>query len=227
MCSGGAPLCAGGVSLSKLEKRTQLSKRLKASERKAAILAVAKVLFSDKGYHGVSVDEIARRVGVSPAILYRHFPSKEALYEEVLNQIACKRESYVEAVVQSDGSFSEVLRMITRRYVQSVSRDPDYLRMELQSALEGSDATRQFFENRWRPFTDYIEVTIRELQPTGAVQQTDGRIAALMFQGMLREALYAKCIFRTPRYQELELNELTDYLVTLFFRAIGYQEDTG
>jgi AcrR family transcriptional regulator len=202
-----------------------LAKRLKASERKAAILAVAKVLFSDKGYHGVSVDEIARRVGVSPAILYRHFPSKEALYEEVLNQIACKRESYVEAVVQSDGSFSEVLRMITRRYVESVSRDPDYLRMELQSALEGSDATRQFFENRWRPFTDYIEVTIRELQPTGAVQQTDGRIAALMFQGMLREALYAKCIFRAARYQELDLNELTDYRVTLFFRAIGYRED--
>ena len=204
-----------------------MTKRLKASERKAAILAVAKVLFSDKGYHGVAVDEIARRVGVSPAILYRHFPSKEALYEEVLNQIACKRESYVEAVVQSDGSFSEVLRMITRRYVESVSRDPDYLRMELQSALEGSDATRQFFENRWRPFTDYIEVTIRELQPTGAVRQTDGRIAALMFQGMLREALYAKCIFRTPRYQELELNELSDYLVTLFFRAIGYREDTN
>lgn len=202
-----------------------MSKRLKASERKAVILAVAKVLFSDKGYHGVAVDEIARRVGVSPAILYRHFPSKEALYEEVLNQIACKRESYVEAVVQSDGSFSEVLRMITRRYVVSVSRDPDYLRMELQSALEGSDATRQFFENRWRPFTDYIEETIRELQPTGAVQQTDGRIAALMFQGMLREALYVKCIFSTPRYQEIELNELTDYLVTLFFRAIGYQED--
>ncbi len=201
-----------------------MAKRLKASERKAAILAVAKVLFSDKGYHGVAVDDIARRVGVSPAILYRHFPSKEALYEEVLNQIACKRESYVEAVVQSDGSFSEVLRMITRRYVESVSRDPDYLRMELQSALEGSDATRQFFENRWRPFTDYIEETIRELQPVGAVQQTDGRIAAMMFQGMLREALYAKCIFQTPRYHELDLNELTDYLVTLFFRAIGYRE---
>ena len=201
-----------------------MTKRLKASERKAAILAVAKVLFSDKGYHGVSVDEIARRVGVSPAILYRHFPSKEALYEEVLNQIACKRESYVDAVVQSDGSFSEVLRMITRRYVESVSRDPDYLRMELQSALEGSDATRQFFENRWRPFTDYIEVTVRELQPSGRVMQTDGRIAALMFQGMLREALYAKCIFHAPRYQTLDLNELTDYLVTLFFRAIGYKE---
>jgi len=100
------------------KQESRLTKRLKASERKAAILAVAKVLFSDKGYHGVAVDEIARRVGVSPAILYRHFSSKEALYEEVLNQIACKRESYVEAVVQSDGSFLKTagarLRTISR-----------------------------------------------------------------------------------------------------------------
>jgi len=44
-----------------------------------------------------------------------------------------------------------VLRRVTRIYIESVSKDPDYLRMELQSALEGSDATRQFFENRWRP----------------------------------------------------------------------------
>ncbi|HHO68719.1 MAG TPA: TetR/AcrR family transcriptional regulator, partial [Gammaproteobacteria bacterium] len=134
-----------------------MTKRLKASERKATILAVAKVLFADKGYHGVSVDEIARRLGVSPAILYRHFPSKEALYEAVLNDIACRRESYVEAVVASEGSFEDVLRRITRIFIDSVAADPDYLRMEMQSALEGSEATRQFFENRWRPFTDLIE----------------------------------------------------------------------
>ena len=156
-----------------------MSKRLKASERKATILAVAKVLFSDKGYHGVSVDEIARRLAVSPAILYRHFSSKEALYEEVLNEIACKRESYVEAVVNSDGSFADVLRKITRIYIESVSRDPDYLRMELQSALEGSDATRQFFENRWRPFTDFIEFSLKELAAENRVTQVNARVAAL------------------------------------------------
>ena len=53
----------------RLTEGTRLTKRLKASERKAAILAVAKVLFSDKGYHGVSVDEIARRGGAEPDCL--------------------------------------------------------------------------------------------------------------------------------------------------------------
>lgn len=201
-----------------------MSKRLRASERRATILAVAKVLFSDKGYHGVSVDEIARRLGVSPAILYRHFTSKEALYEEVLNDIACKRESYVEAVVNSDGSFADVLRKITRIYIESVSKDPDYLRMELQSALEGSDATRQFFENRWRPFTDFIEYSLQEVTVQKGLPAANGRVAAMAFQGMIREALYAKCIYRSPRYREMDLHELAEQLVTLFLIAVGYVE---
>jgi len=201
-----------------------MAKRLKATERKATILAVAKVLFSDKGYHGVSVDEIARRLGVSPAILYRHFSSKEALYEEVLNDIACKRESYVDAVVKSDGSFADMLRKITRIYIESVSKDPDYLRMEMQSALEGSDATRQFFENRWRPFTDFIEFSLKELSASNSIKPVNGPLAAMAFQGMVREALYSKCIYRSPRYRDMDLFEISDYLIGLFFNAVGYTE---
>jgi AcrR family transcriptional regulator len=180
------------------------------------------VLFSDKGYHGVSVDEIAGRLGVSPAILYRHFISKEALYEAVLNEIACKRESYVEVVVNSDGSFDDVLRKITRIYIDSVSGDPDYLRMELHSALDGSAATRQFFENRWRPFTDFIEFTLGELLVKKAIAPVRPRVAALAFQGMIREALYAKCIFRSTRYSDVELPGLCDQLVDLFLKSVGY-----
>lgn len=203
-----------------------MAKRLKATERRATILAVAKILFSDKGYHGVSVDEIARRLGVSPAILYRHFPSKEALYEEVLNEIACKRENYIDVVVNSDGSFSDVLRRLSRVYIDSVSKDPDYLRMEMQSALEGSDATRQFFENRWRPLTDFVEFSIKELRARQAVAAVDPAVAALLFQGMIREALYSKCISQSSRYRDTQLNELVDELINLFFSAVGYQEKT-
>ena len=202
-----------------------MAKRLKASERRATILADAKLLCADKGYHGVSVDEIARRLGVSPAILYRHFSSKEALYEAVLNDMAQRRESYVVVVVQSDGSFNEVLRYITRIYVDSVASDPDYLRMEMQSALEGNRATQQFFENRWRPILDYIEYTIRELSLPRNTLDTRPRVASMMFQGVLREALYAKCITKSDRYQLLELNELVDHLIDLFFSALDYTAD--
>jgi len=102
-----------------------VTKRLKAAERRATILAVAKVLFADKGYHGVSVDEIAKRLGVSPAVLYQHFPSKEALYESVLNEISEKRESYVDTILTEPSDFKSVLLGMTQLFVNSISRDPD------------------------------------------------------------------------------------------------------
>lgn len=200
-----------------------MTKRLKAAERRASILAVAKVLFADKGYHGVSVDEIAKRLGVSPAVLYQHFPSKEALYESVLNTISEKRESYAEAALAEPSDFKSVLQRMTRVFVKSVSRDPDYLRMELMSALEDAPAAQHFFENRWRSFADYIEFTLKELANEGRADNVDPKTASLLFQGMIREALYVKRIYRNERYQAFDLDTLVEQLIELFLRAVGYR----
>jgi len=59
-------------------------KRMTASNRKQAIVEAARPLFAQNGFHGTSVRNIARAADVSEALLYRHFPSKEALYDEVL-----------------------------------------------------------------------------------------------------------------------------------------------
>jgi len=202
-----------------------MAKRLKASERRASILAVAKVLFADGGYHGVSVDDIAKRLGVSPAVLYQHFDSKEALYEAVVSEISDKRESYVDAILGGDDDFATVLSHMTRIYADSVATDPDYLRMEMQATLEGAAAAQQFFDSRWKSFTDFIEVSLQELAPRGKVNKTNPRVASLMYQGMVREALYAKCITRSPRYKDIALHALLEQLLHLFLHSIGYKKD--
>ncbi len=197
-----------------------MAKRLKAAERRASILAVAKVLFADKGYHGVAVDEIASRLGVSPAVLYRHFPSKEALYGEVLDTLSAQRENYVDAALRSPDDFGSILLRMTQVFAESVARDPDYLKMEMLSTLEDAQLTRQFFESRWKSFTDYIEYGMREQAGNNAVNQINPRTAGLMFQGMVREALYAKCILHSGRYQDIQLPDLITQLVSLFLNAI-------
>jgi AcrR family transcriptional regulator len=198
-----------------------MPKRLKAAERKASILAVAKVLFADKGYHGVAVDEIAKRLGVSPAILYQHFPSKEALYEEVLAENSAKRESYIEAILTEPADFVSVLKRMSMIYVENVSADTDLLRMELMSALEGSKAATAFFERRWRSITDYIEYSLNELKPDREHSFVNPRMAGLMYQGMLREILYTKFITEDSRYKDIPLNTMIDELIKMFVRVIG------
>lgn len=201
-----------------------MSKRLSAGQRRAAILRTAKTLFAENGLHGVSVDAIAERLGVSPATLYKHFVSKEALYEAVINTTACTRESYVDAVLRGPSDFASVLRRIARTFVDSVAADPDFLRMEMHAVLEGNPFAGSFFENRWKHFADYIEMGIRELAPQGKAATVDGASASLMFQGMLREALYAKCVYHAEQYRDIPLHDLVDRCIDLFLRAIGYRE---
>ena len=201
-----------------------MAKRMKAAERRASILAVAKVLFADKGFHAVSVDEIARRVGVSPAVLYQHFASKDELYEAVLESLSAPRETYVEAALDGPDDFASVLHRITRVFISRVEEDPDYIRMELLSALEGGDIAKRFFASRWQSIIDYIEYSLQELAREKRIVAVNERSAALLFQGMVREAIYSKCIINAERYQEISLEKLIQQLLQLFLRAIGYNE---
>jgi AcrR family transcriptional regulator len=200
-----------------------MAKRMKAAERRASIIAVSKVLFADKGFHGVSVDEIARRVGVSPAVLYQHFASKEALYEGVLDSMSAPRETYVEAALNGPDDFASVLSRITRVFIERVQEDPDYFRMELQSALEGGGEAKRFFASRWQSIADYIEYSLRELAQEKRASVVNERTAALMFMGLIREAIYIKCILNEERYKETSLQELVRQLLQLFLQAVNYK----
>ena len=59
--------------------------RLPADERRQQLLAVSCDLFARSGYHDTSMDDIAEAAGVTKPVLYQHFPSKRALYGELLD----------------------------------------------------------------------------------------------------------------------------------------------
>lgn len=60
-------------------------RKIRGHERKQAIVEAARPLFAKNGLRGTSVREIARAADVSEALLYKHFASKEDLYEEVID----------------------------------------------------------------------------------------------------------------------------------------------
>lgn len=59
-------------------------RRLSAPDRRAAILEAALEVFSRRGYHGASIDDIAQQAGISKALIYEHFPSKKDLHASLL-----------------------------------------------------------------------------------------------------------------------------------------------
>jgi AcrR family transcriptional regulator len=59
--------------------------RLPADQRRQQLLDVAREVFAERGFHATSMDDIAETAGVTKPVLYQHFPSKRALYVELLS----------------------------------------------------------------------------------------------------------------------------------------------
>jgi AcrR family transcriptional regulator len=64
--------------------------KLSAEERRAAIVKAVRTAFAEKGFHGTTTRELAQAACVSEALLFKHFPNKEALYSAML--LSCKSE---------------------------------------------------------------------------------------------------------------------------------------
>lgn len=79
-------------------------KRISGTERKALILDAARSVFSQSGFEAAKTQDIAKAAKVSEALLYRHFPSKLALYRAVLRQLIREQdENYrIMGVVSQD-----------------------------------------------------------------------------------------------------------------------------
>ena len=60
------------------------SVRLTADQRRTAIVEAATKVFAENGFHGTTTRELAKTAGVSEALLYKHFPSKESLFSAML-----------------------------------------------------------------------------------------------------------------------------------------------
>ncbi|GAA0584770.1 TetR/AcrR family transcriptional regulator [Paractinoplanes ferrugineus] len=78
--------------------------------RRQLIVEAAGQVFSERGYHAASMEEIAAAEGISAAALYRHFPNKQALFAECANVFA---DRLVEALPDA-GDLTEVLTALTR-----------------------------------------------------------------------------------------------------------------
>ncbi len=83
--------------------------RLPAAERREQLLQVALETFAAKGFHETSMNEVAEAAGVTKPVLYQHFASKKALYNELVDELGARLERVIfEAAVGAEGPRQQV-----------------------------------------------------------------------------------------------------------------------
>jgi TetR/AcrR family transcriptional regulator, transcriptional repressor of aconitase len=125
--------------------------RLDSDDRRRAIVDAAVPLFARKGFAGTTTRELAAAAGVSEALLFRHFPSKQSLYREIL-RLGCEGDPAFEKLATLPASTETaigIVRFMVRRFVLGgeIERGEMDLKMRLMlhSILEDGDYARELF----------------------------------------------------------------------------------
>jgi AcrR family transcriptional regulator len=101
-------------------------------ERREEILDAALAVFADKGLHGASTEEIARRAGISQPYIFRLFGTKKELY--IAGVSRCFRQTLELMQRAAEGKRGEeALNAIGTAYGELLQADRTYLRAQMQA----------------------------------------------------------------------------------------------
>lgn len=150
------------------------STRMSATDRRHQLIEVAIDLFSRKGFAGTTTKEIAAAAGVTEAIIFRHFATKQELYKAILDARCSSPDSqawFSEAQQFMDANDDEGLfRALIATIIQWKREDPRFERLMLHAKLEGNELALMHHDQCALPVGRKIVAYIEKRQREGAIR---------------------------------------------------------
>src|ERR1043166_1179814 len=144
--------------------------------RKADILATARSLFSERGYHGTSMRELARSLDLKGATLYSHIHSKEEMLWEIVN-IAADRFLAQARGVSPKLPPEEQLSRLVRGHLMVIARDLDYATVFFHEWKFLESPLRERIKERRDQYETYFHRVIDEGNKQGVFNVPDTGLA--------------------------------------------------
>src|ERR1700678_2654679 len=163
--------------------------RMPGEDRRRQLLRVAVESFAQNGFSGTKTKDIAAAAGVSEAILFRHFASKEDLYHAILDE--------KEATLGAERWFVEMNELaerrddrglfqhVARQMIRSFREDAAFHRLLLYASLEGHLLADLFHERFGLPLGDFLARYIALRQKEGAFRECDPGVAMMFGLGSI------------------------------------------
>ncbi len=140
---------------------TGLTERSRAkADRQAALLREAARLFADRGFSGVSLEDLGTAVGITGPAVYRHFPNKRALLGAILVGVSHTLRDGGRGVVDAGGDADDVLDALIAFHVDFALASADVIRVQDRELDNLSDADRHTVRRLQR---EYVELWVQVL----------------------------------------------------------------
>lgn len=97
-------------------------------------MAAARSVFERQGFHGASLDQVAREAGFTKGAVYSAFDSKADLFFALLAERAAERRSQIEGILGEGFEGEALVAEISRRFAQSVAAERDWWAVVIEFA---------------------------------------------------------------------------------------------
>lgn len=189
---------------------------MKTGDTKNRILEAGLRLFSRKGYLGATTREIAKQAGVAEVTLFRYFPSKEKLFEEMILTY-----SFLPAlrglVVEVKGmEYRDALSEIARRFLERLYERRDLIRIMHSEMYHYPSKVKIVYHNFIDEMVGTLASYFRELQGRAVLKNFSAEIGARAFLGMLFSYFNAHEILLKRRVRREEKERMISGFVEIF-----------
>jgi AcrR family transcriptional regulator len=192
-------------------------KRLKAEQRRESILRAANSVFGQRGYEHVRIDDVASAAGISKALIYEHFRSKQELYSELMNRAAIDLLGRIVAAASaSDVEGAARLEHGVKAGFSFVTEQPEAFQMFVRDVTDPEIAALQ---GALRRGAVSAMVGVMEMEPVETREGLERRhleqIAEMMFGGWYALADW------WLRNREADIDELTSIQLSFMWVGLG------
>ncbi len=186
------------------------------------IMEEATRLFVTRGYHGISMREIAEAVGLSKAGLYYHFKDKEDLFIAILTTNLEQIDRIITQARQTGQTTREQISQIIRAILGQAPHQRAIIRLASQEMEHLSQTARDQFDQLYQAkFIDQLEAILREGSVRGELRPINTSAATWILLGMAYPYL-------DPAHARDAdaLGEAVNAIISIFFDGVAHPADT-
>ena len=178
---------------------------MSASERREQLLDVTKKLAEEQGFHGLSIEAIAKRAGITRPVIYAHFEDLDALLEAMLQREAMRALTQLAAIMPAElpegPDRKDALLAALRGYLEVIQADPVTWRLVLMPPEGAPHMLREQVENG----RDAIVATLAKVVGPGLAPQRpspDPELTARLLSALSDEG--ARLLLKDPQQYPIE-----------------------
>jgi AcrR family transcriptional regulator len=192
---------------------------LQKTERRQQILGVAREMFSKRGYHQTTIDDIVAQAGVARGTFYLYFEDKRAVFSDLVDRFAGQLSMAIVRIVTDDAarSVTEQVRENIRAIIATALADRAMTKILFSDAIGVDPAFDRKLQTFYDTVVQLLTESLKDGQALGIVADGEPRVLAYLTIGALKELLYQAV---TLGFAEESADVLTAQMVT--FLAGGY-----